>query len=136
MCCKPDNCILTTEVLTGSANIPMPQTANDRLKGSTITSIATTRSGTNTLKTRMGYTVAADTVLATAHLMLKDANSKEFIDIPFWLIMRDYNNPEPLKVNLDNIDLTQSYIVLDTTASGYSATNAIQITFGFNCKTC
>lgn len=130
MCCTDKN-ILTAEVVTSASILQLPTSANDRIKNSRLTSVWVPRSGTTTLKTPLGATVAADTVLATAYLSLKDINGKEIIQIPFWQIMRDYNSPEPLRLALDNVDLTQSTIKLDTTATGYNAAHAILITFGY-----
>lgn len=132
MCCTCDKNILTAEVTTSGGILQLPTSANDRIKQSRLTSVWVPRSGTTTLKSPLGATVAADTVLATAYLSLKDVNGKEVIQLPFWQIMRDYNAPAPLKLCLDNVDLTQSTIRLDTTATGYNAAHAIVIVFGYD----
>lgn len=134
MCCCKDNCIVTAEVLTNAAQISLPLGVNERIQNNTLTSIMVPRSGSSTLKSASGKTVAADTVLATAHLVLKDSNGKEIVTIPLWHLMRDYNSPEPLRGEWIGVDVTQSYIILDLTAA--TTTQVIEITFGYNCKLC
>lgn len=132
-CCKED-CIVTAEVLTNAAILNLPLGVNERIQNNVLTAIWVPRSGSNTLKSASGKTVAADTVLATAHLVLKDSNGKEIVTIPFWLLMRDFNSPEPMRGHWVGVDVTQSQIILDLTAA--TVTQVIQISFGYECKKC
>ncbi|MEZ4925573.1 MAG: hypothetical protein R3A50_04805 [Saprospiraceae bacterium] len=134
MCCCKDKCQYTTEVLTSGSVFALPQSAQDRIAKGHVTSIWTPRSGSNTLKTKMGRTVANDTVLATAHLTLKNADGNELLVVPFWKFMRDYNSPDPMPCNLKDVDLAQSTINLDSGDTNFNAAHAIEITFGFDCE--
>lgn len=132
--CKPcHNCFITLETLTNAAQISLPD--NTRIRDGVVTSIFLRRSGSGTLKTAKGTTVASDAVIGTAHLSLKNTNGKEITaPIPLSSLQRDYNAPEPLCVNWRMIDLSQSSIVLDFAAA--TATHAIEIVFGIECKDC
>lgn len=136
MCCCKNKCFITAEVLTSAANVNLPAGINERIQNNVVTSIWAPRSGSNTLKTQSGKTVASDIVMATAHLFLLDSNGKQIVVLPMWMIMRDFNSPEPLQGEWANIDVTQSYILLDIGASGWAATQAIELTFGYNCEKC
>jgi len=125
---------VTAEVLTNAAIINLPLAVNERIQNHTLTSIMVPRSGSTTLKSATGKTVASDAVIATAHLVLKDSNGKEVVTIPLWNLMRDYNSPEPMRGEWIGVDVTQSQIILDLTAA--TVTQVIEITFGYACKTC
>lgn len=95
------------------------------------------KSGSGTLKNNQGQTLAADAVINTAHLQLKDVNGFAIGDqIPLNLLQRDVNSPEPLAVKWKNIDPTQCVITLDTSAAGYSATAVIELIWGMDCDSC
>lgn len=136
MCCKPHECVVTAEILTSSAQVQLPQGINERIAKNIVTAIWVPRSGSNTLYTDRGVTVAADTVLAGAHLHLKNSNAKDYVVIPLWLLMRDFNSPEPLRGKWADIDISQSFIQLNTGATGYNAAHAIEISFGYDCDNC
>ena len=102
-----------------------------------IRSIWLRRSGSATLLTRLGTTVAADTVIDTAHLTLVNQKTKQVMVIPLSTLQRDYNAPEPFAVDpdvYDGIDLSRSTITLSTSAAGYNATHAIEIMFEYECR--
>lgn len=136
MCCKPHECVITAEALTNAAQIPLPAGINERIAKNVVTAIWVPRSGSNTLYTDKGVTVAADTVLAGAHLHLKTSGGTDYVIIPMWLLMRDFNAPEPLRGKWVDIDVSQSYIQLNTSATGYNAAHAIEISFGYDCDKC
>ena len=133
MCCKKHKCFITLETLTNSGNVSLPDSA--RIRTGKITSVLLRRSGTLTLKTVNGTTVASDAVIGTAHLRLRDQNGQEITaPIPLSSLQRDFNSPEPLAVDWTNVDPTQSTITLDF--AGATATQAIEIVFGLDCEIC
>lgn len=131
-CCKHE-CFITLQTLADAAQVTLPDSA--RIRDGKVTSIQLRRAGSLTLKTYQGTTIVADTVIATAHIWVKNLNGQEIAaPIPLQTLQRDYNSPEPLKVDWSNVDLTQSTIVLDTT--GVNAGECIEIIFGLDCTTC
>ena len=134
MCCnKAHQCFITLQTLTSAATVSLPDSA--RIRNGKVTSIFLRRSGTLTLKTAQGTTVASDAVIGTAHLTLKDLNGNELTSpIPLSSLQRDFNAPEPLHVMYEGIDLMQSTIVLDFAAA--TATQCIEIIFGLDCAQC
>lgn len=90
-----------------------------------------------TLYSPTGAVLAADTVTQSSYLSLVNENGTELQKIPLTHLQRDYNGPEPLRVNLKDIDPTQSKIIIGSlSAAGYSATASILITFGLDCDNC
>ena len=97
------------------------------------------RSGSATLYTKSGLVVAADSVIAGAHLTLANSNNTQVMVIPLISLQRDYNSPEPFELDpdvYDGIDLSRSSIMLNTSASGYNAAHAIEIVFSYEKITC
>lgn len=131
MCGKCESCTVPVSVLASGSNITLPDV--DRLSKGTIRTILVRRSNGVTLKNINGQTLAADTVIATAHLRLTTKNGAETLVYPLSALQRDVNSPEALCVNLPEISLASSGIVLDTTASGYNAAHVIEIVFGIDC---
>jgi hypothetical protein len=134
MCQKCHQCTVTVETLTNAGVITLPNV--QRIRTNPVLGINVRRSGSLTLKTKTGKTVAADTVIATAHLQLVDQQGFVVVDEPLSNFQRDYNSPEPRCVNYQNIDMEKSNITMDTGATGYSATAAIEITFEIACDQC
>lgn len=137
MCNCCNLCIeeISLEVVTNGAAINLP--VNQRIQNANIKRILVRRSGSATLKSVTGKTLAADTVIATAHLILNDLGGKEKIKYPISALQRDFNSPDAYQCDLVNIDPTQCQIILDTTASGYNAAHVVEIIFGIECpKNC
>jgi len=132
-CCK--ECIqeVAVEAVTASDTIALPY--SERVQSATIRRILVRRSGSATLKSYTLKTLAADTVIATAHLVLMNKNGAEQMRYPVSALQRDFNSPDAYTCNFQDIDLTQCSIKLDTGASGYSATAVIEIIFGIECPT-
>lgn len=132
MCKNCHDCFITLQVVTSGAILNLPD--NQRLRQNKIKAISMRRVAGGTYLSKTGATLAADTVTATAHLSLKNANGTELLDMPLTQLQRDYNNPEPLCVDYEQVDPTASTIVLSTSASGYSATAVFEITFEISCN--
>lgn len=132
-CCKMP-CIeeIALEVVTSSGDIQLP--VNQRIQNSTIRHILVRRSGSATLKSVTGKTLAADSVIATAHLILNSMGASEKMRYPIFSLQRDYNSPDAYQCNFTQIDPTQCKVVLDTTATGYNAAHVIEFIFGIECK--
>lgn len=121
--------------MTSGANLSLPDVAE--IRDGYIRSIWLRRSGTATLLTRLGTTVAADTVIDTAHLTLVNQRSNQMMIIPLSTLQRDFNSPEPFATDENlyaGIDLSRSSIVLSTGATGYNAAHAIELIFEYDCK--
>jgi hypothetical protein len=132
MCnCCTHKCFITLQAVTSATQIQLPD--NSRIRNGRVTSIALRRSGSATLKTITGATVAADSVIATANMFLVTLGGEQICaPIPLSFLQRDYNAPEPLKVNWQQIDLTQSTITLTPA----NATDVVEIIFGLDCDFC
>lgn len=98
------------------------------------------RLGSATGISATGATLAADSVIATAHLVLVNSRNVQVMNpIPLQLLQRDYNFPEPYQLDpavYAGIDLSRSYIILSTSAAGYSATAVIELVFEYECDIC
>ena len=134
MCQKCHKCTVTLETLTNGGIVTLPN--DQRVAGSRILSINVRRSGSATLKSKTGKTLAADTVINNCHLKLVDKGGLTIVDEPLSNFQRDHNSPEPRCVNYDSISLESSQIVVDTAATGYAATSVIEITFEIDCDQC
>lgn len=133
MCHKCHKCFITVEVLTAGDSISLPD--NNQINKGRITSIQMRRSGTGTLKSSTGKTLATDAVVGTAHITLKNSNGVQiFAPLPLSTLQRDYNSPEPMCVNIEGVDLAQSPITLDGAAA--TATHVFEIIFGLECDKC
>lgn len=135
MCCKGHKCFVILEVTTAGTSNALPE--SNRIRQSRITSLMVPRAGGATLYSPTGAVLATDAVVQSSYLSLVNENGTELQKIPLAHLQRDYNGPEPLHVNLKDIDPTQSRIVIGSlSASGYSATASILITFGLDCDNC
>lgn len=131
MCNKCISCSVPVSVPTNAAKIKFPDV--DRLNKGTIRWLLVRRSGSATLKDINGDTLAADTVINTAHLTLMTKNGGETLVIPLSSLQRDYNAPEPQCVQLPAIASNSSFIQLDTSAADYDTSHVIEIIFGIDC---
>ena len=84
----------------------------------------------------LGNDLAVWTVLNSSYLYIKTQNATTLAPIPLSMIVRNYQNPEPLRVDWELVDPTQSYIQINTGAAGYSATAAFVLVFGIDCDAC
>lgn len=84
----------------------------------------------------LGNTLATWTVLNSSYLYIVTQNGTTLAPIPLSMIVRNYNSPEPLRVSWELVDPTQSYVQINTGASGYSATAAFVLVFGIDCDAC
>lgn len=134
MCCQKYTCTVVQSILTNSGNLSLPD--SNRISDNDVMALLLRRSGSSTLKDISGRTLAADTVINTAHLKLNNKNGKELAQIPLSVLQRDYNSPAPLPVDWKEVDPTQCSIVLDTTAAGYDATHVIELIWFYPCKDC
>lgn len=135
MCnCCAHKCFITLSAIAASGNIQFPDSA--RIRDGRITSVNVRRSGAATLKNESQQVLVPDTVVNTAYLVVKNKNGTEIFKGPLSMLQRDYNAPEPLRVNWQGVDPTQSNIIFDTTAAGYAATQVFEITFGLDCDDC
>lgn len=131
MCCKKHQCFITLQTTTNSTQISLPDSS--RIRNGKVTSIMLRRSGTLTLKSATGATLASDATIGTASIVVKDLNGNEITaPLPLSVLQRDYNSPEPLAVNWASVDLTQTTITIIPA----NATDVVEIIFGLDCDTC
>lgn len=111
-----------------------------QIRDSNLNSIMLRRLGSLVGISATGATLAPDSVIATAHLVLVNSRNVQIMNpIPLQLLQRDYNYPEPYDLDpgvYAGVDLSRSYIILSTSAAGYVATNVIELVFGYQCETC
>ncbi len=136
-CCKGHSCTKTVETPTSGSIIKLPDVAE--IRDGKIKSISIRRMGSLTGYSATGATLAADTVIAGAHVQFINAKNRIVMQMPLMQLQRDYNSPEPYQCNpdvFDGIDLSRTIINLNTGAAGYSATAVIELTFEYNCEDC
>lgn len=139
MCCsKPHTCFKTQEVTTSGPNIKLIDVAE--IRESRLRSIMLRRLGSAVGISASGATLAPDSVIATAHLVLVNSRNVQVMNpIPLQLLQRDYNAPEPYALDpavYAGIDLSRSYIILSTSAAGYTSTAVIELVFEYECEIC
>lgn len=126
------------EVVISGSNIKLVDIAE--IRESRLLSVMLRRLGSLVGISATGATLAPDTVIATAHLVLVNSRNVQVMNpIPLQLLQRDYNSPEPYQLDpavYAGIDLSRSYILLSTSAAGYVATNVIELVFEYQCETC
>jgi hypothetical protein len=135
MCNCKHQCTITLSTPTNGASLNLPDSS--RIRDGVVSYIALRKAGGATLKNVNGQTLAADTVVNTAHLKVVNKNGFAICDpIPLSFLQRDANAPDPYPVKWQEVDPTQCVITLDTGAGGYSATAVIEIIFGIDCQAC
>jgi len=126
------------EVTISGSNVKLVDIAE--IRESKLRSVMLRRLGSLVGISASGATLAPDTVIATAHLVLVNRRNVQVMNpIPLQLLQRDYNAPEPYALDpavYAGIDLSRSYILLSTSAAGYVATNVIELVFEYQCETC
>lgn len=135
--CK-HRCFKTQEVTISSSIVKLVDVAE--IRDSRLNSVMLRRLGSLVGVSATGATLAPDTVIATAHLVLVNSRNVQIMNpIPLQLLQRDYNYPEPYALDpavYAGVDLSRSYIILSTSAAGYVNTNVIELVFGYQCETC
>lgn len=126
------------EVTINASNIKLVDIAE--IRDSRLKSVMLRRLGSLVGISASGATLAPDSVIATAHLVLVNSRNVQVMNpIPLQLLQRDYNAPEPYSLDpavYAGIDLSRSYILLSTSAAGYVSTNVIELVFEYECVTC
>lgn len=126
------------EVVISGSNIKLVDIAE--IRESRLLSVMLRRLGSLVGISATGATLAPDTVIATAHLVLVNSRNVQVMNpIPLQLLQRDFNAPEPYQLDpvvYAGVDLSRSYILLSTSAAGYVATNVIELVFEYQCETC
>jgi len=92
--------------------------------------------GSLTYLSPQGKTLASWSVLNSSYLYVYNQNGTRIATIPLAELIRTTEAPEPLAVSWKEVDPTQSYILVNTTAAGYDATHAIMIMWGLECDEC
>lgn len=134
MCNCKYQCGQIFEVTTSSANVAFPE--SNRVRDSRVTSVMVMKAGGTAVLSPTGKSLAVDLVLNSSYAYFVNSNGTQIAQIPLAHLVRDFNAPDPLQVNWQEIDLTQSYIVINTGVAGYSATAVFVFTIGFDCNAC
>lgn len=134
MCNCKYQCGQIFEVVTSGANVAFPE--SNRVRESRVSSVMVMKAGGTAVLSPTGKSLAVDLVLNSSYAYFVNSNGTQIAQLPLAHLVRDFNAPEPLQVNWQEIDLTQSYIVINTTVAGYSATAAFVFTVGFDCNAC
>lgn len=125
------------EIVTSGAQVFFQD--NTRIRQNTVTSImvqAPDPAESLAFLSPMGRTLANWAVLNSSYLYIINQNGTTLAPIPLAQIVRNYNSPEPLAVSWEQVDPTQSYVKINTGASGYAATEAFVFIFGIECDSC
>lgn len=137
-CSSLHRCFKTQEVIISASNVKLVDVAE--IRESRLRSIMLRRLGSLVGVSATGATLAPDTVIATAHLVLVNSRNVQIMNpIPLQLLQRDYNAPEPYQLDpavYAGVDLSRSYILLSTGAAGYVASNVIELVFEYECDIC
>lgn len=138
MCdCQQHRCFELMELLTSSEQVFFQD--NTRIRQNKVTSIMVQSSdpaGTDTYLSPLGRDLAPWTVLNSSYLYIINKDATTLAPIPLSMIVRNYNSPEPLGVSWENVDPTQSYVKINTSATDYAATDAFVFIFGIECDAC
>lgn len=137
MCQCKHRCFELQEVLTDAAQVFLPD--NTRIRTNRITSIYVAPSdptGSLDYYTPLGREIAPWDVLNSSYLNVVNQNGTKLAQIPIAALIRTTESPEPLRVDWLQVDPTQTFIQVGTSAAGYSATDAIVIMFGLACDEC
>ena len=137
MCQCKHRCFEKMELVTSAAQVNLQD--NTRIRQNKVTSIMVQSpdpAQSQTYLSPMGRNLANWTTLNSSYLYIVTQNGTTLAPIPLSMIVRNYNSPEPLRVDWELVDPTQSYIQINTGASGYSATAAFVLVFGIDCDAC
>jgi len=137
MCNCQHRCFETQEIVTSAASVYLPD--NSKIRENLITSVYVQPSdpaGSLTYLSPTGKTLATWSVLNSSYFFAVNQNGTTFGKIPVAALIRTTYAPEPLRVSWLEIDPTQSYFLINTSAAGYNAAHAIVIMFGIACNEC
>ena len=137
MCNCKHRCFELQEIVTSAAQVFLPD--NTRIRENLVTSIYVQPSdpaGSLSYLSPLGRTIASWSVLNSSYLNVVNQNGTTFAKIPLAELIRTTEYPEPLQVSWAEVDPTQSFVQINTSAAGYSATGAIIIMFGLACDIC
>lgn len=137
MCCNKHRCTELQEIVTSAKQVYLPD--DTRIRRNVINSVYIQPSdpaGTLTYLTPAARTIASWSVLNSSYLYVYNQNGTRLAVIPLAELIRTTEAPEPLRVDWQQVDPTQSYILINTTAAGYNAAHAIMLMWGLNCDEC
>lgn len=137
MCNCKHRCTELQEIVTSSAQVYLPD--DTRIRRNLITDVYVQPSdpaGSLTFLSPQGRTLATWSVLNSSYLYAYNQNGTRIATIPLAALIRTTQDQEPLAVSWQQIDPTQSYILINTSAAGYSATGAIVLVWGLACDDC
>lgn len=138
MCkCSTHRCFELQEIVTASAQNSLPD--DTRIRTNLITSIQVQPSdpaGTLTFLSPLGRTLASWSVLNSSYLYVYNQNGTQIAVLPLSQIVRTKEDQEPLKVSWKQVDPTQSFIKVNTSAAGYNAAHVFVINWGLACDEC
>lgn len=135
MCNCTHQCFYTMSVVTSAGAVNLPN--SQRVRDNRVLSIQIPDFGSTQGYGPTGADAAPNTVLAGGYLYLKNSSGFTLCDpIPLWALLRNSNSPEPMKVNYTDIDPESSVITLNTSATGYAATDVIPLVFELSCDMC
>lgn len=135
-CCE-HRCTELQEVVTAAQNNYLPD--DTRIRRNLITSVYIQPSdpaGTLTYLSPLGRNLASWSVLNSSYLFVYNQNGTRLATIPLAALIRTTQDQEPLRVSWQEVDPTQSYIMVNTGAADYSATAAIVVMWGLECNEC
>lgn len=138
MCkCAAHRCYELQEIVTSSAQVALPD--DTRIRRNLVTSIQVQPSdpaGSLTFLSPQGRTLASWSVLNSSYLNVVNQNGTKLAPIPLSALIRTTSDQEPIAVSWQQIDPTQSFIQINTTAAGYNAAHAIMLLWGLACDEC
>lgn len=137
MCNCVHRCFELQEITTAAAQNALPD--DTRIRTNLVTSIQVQPSdpaGTLTYLSPNGKTLASWSVLNSSYLYVFNQNGTRLGIIPLSQIVRTTEDQEPMRVSWQQIDPTQSFIKVNTSAAGYNAAHVVVINWGLACDAC
>lgn len=137
MCCNKYRCTELQEIVTSAAQVFLPD--DTRIRRNVINGVYIQPSdpeGSLTYLTPQGRTIASWSVLNSSYLYVFNQNGTKIATIPLAELIRTTQSPEPFRVDWRQVDPTQSYVLINTTAAGYNAAHAIMLMWGLDCDEC
>jgi hypothetical protein len=137
MCNCVNRCFELQEIVTDAAQVSLPD--NTRIRRNMVTSLYVQPSdpaGTLAYYSPQGRELAAWDVLNSSYLYAYNQNGTLLAPIPLAQLVRTTEDQEMLRVSWAQIDPTQSFIKINTSAAGYDATHAFVLLWGLDCDDC
>lgn len=137
MCNCKHRCFELQEIVTLSSQVFLPD--NSRVRENLVTSVYIQPSdpaGSLTYLSPLGNDIAEWDVLNSTYLFVVNQSGTTIAKLPVAMLLRTTEYPEPLRVSWLEVDPTQTYFKINTTASGYAVGAAIVIVFGLACNEC